>query len=92
MNRTDAIPGDGSDFAPRATLAAREQDKYEELHGALMGMARRSEEASVIQVAEQVGLDVAQPRRDMQSPEIDTHIAASMAGRPSRSAMRSCPA
>ena len=72
------ILGDGSVFAARAALAAREQGKYEEFHWALMGMAGRAEEASVIQMAEQVGLDVAQLRRDMESPEIDAHIAASM--------------
>ena len=71
------ILGDGSVFAARAALAAREQGKYEEFHWALMGMAGRAEEASVIQVAEQVGLDVAQLRRDMASPEVDAHIAAS---------------
>lgn len=76
--RERPIQGDGSVFAAQAALASREQGKYEEFHWALMGMAGRAEEASVIQVAEQVGLDVAQPRRDMQSPEIDAHIAASM--------------
>ena len=72
------ILGDGSVFAARAALASREQGKYEEFHWALMGMAGRAEEASVIQVAEQVGLDIAQLRRDMKAPEIDAHIAASM--------------
>ena len=72
------ILGDGSVFAARAALASREQGKYEEFHWALMGMAGRAEEASVIQVAEQVGLDIAQLRRDMEAPEIDAHIAASM--------------
>ena len=72
------ILGDGSVFAARAALAARNQGKYEEFHWALMGMAGRAEEASVIQVAEQVGLDVAQLRRDMESSDIDAHIAASM--------------
>lgn len=72
------ILGDGSVFAARAALASREQGKYEEFHWALMGMAGRAEEASVIQVAEQVGLDIAQLRRDMEAPEIDEHIAASM--------------
>lgn len=72
------ILGDGSVFAARAALAAREQGKYEEFHWALMGMQGRAEEASVIQVAQEIGLDVAQLRRDMQAPEIDAHIAASM--------------
>ena len=72
------ILGDGSVFAARAALAAREQGKYEEFHWALMGMQGRAEEASVIQVAQEIGLDIAQLRRDMQAPEIDAHIAASM--------------
>ncbi len=72
------ILGEGSVFAARAALAAREQGKYEEFHWALMGMQGRAEEASVIRVAEEVGLDIAQLRRDMQAPEIDDHISASM--------------
>jgi protein-disulfide isomerase len=72
------ILGDGSVFAARAALASREQGKYEEFHWALMGMAGRAEEATVIQLAEQVGLDIAQLRRDMDAPEIDAHIAVSM--------------
>ena len=72
------ILGDGSVFAARAALAAREQGKYEEFHWALMGMQGRAEEASVIQVAQDIGLDIPQLRRDMQAPEIDAHIATSM--------------
>ncbi len=72
------ILGDGSVFAARAALAAREQGKYEEFHWALMGMSGRAEEASVIQVAEQIGLNIQQLRRDMAAPEIDAHIAVSM--------------
>ncbi|WP_299832073.1 DsbA family protein [uncultured Roseobacter sp.] len=72
------ILGEGSVFAARAALAAREQGKYEEFHWALMGMQGRAEEASVIRVAEEVGLDIAQLRRDMQAPEIDAHISTSM--------------
>ena len=72
------ILGDGSVFAARAALASREQGKYEEFHWALMGMAGRAEESTVIRVAEEVGLDVAKLRRDMNAPENDAHIAASM--------------
>lgn len=72
------ILGDGSVFAAQAALAAREQGKYEEFHWALMGMNGRAEEASVIQLAQQIGLDISQLRRDMNSPEIEAHIATSM--------------
>ena len=72
------ILGDGSVFAARAALASREQGKYEEFHWALMGMGGRAEEASVLRVAERIGLDIDQLQRDMQSPGIEAHIAASM--------------
>jgi protein-disulfide isomerase len=72
------ILGDGSIFAARAALASREQGKYEEFHWALMAMQGRAGEASVIRVAEDVGLDIATLRRDMQAPEVDAHIAGSM--------------
>ncbi len=72
------ILGDGSVFAAQAALASREQGKYEEFHWALMGMNGRAEETSVIQLAQQIGLDISQLRRDMNSPEIESHIAKSM--------------
>lgn len=72
------ILGDGSVFAARAALASREQGKYEEFHWALMSMGGRAEEASVLRVAERIGLDIDRLQRDMQSPGIESHIAASM--------------
>ena len=71
------ILGEGSVFAARAALAAREQDKYEEMHWALMEMRGRAEEASVLEAARGVGLDIDQLLVDMQSPEIDDHIRVS---------------
>lgn len=72
------ILGEGSVFAARAALAARKQGKYEVFHEAMMGMNGRAEEASVIRIAGEVGLDVEQLRQDMQAPEVDEHIATSM--------------
>ena len=72
------ILGEGSVFAARAALAAREQGKYEEFHVAMMGMQGRAEEASVLQIARDVGLDIDQLRRDMYAPEVDEHIQTSM--------------
>ncbi len=62
------ILGDGSVFAAKAALAARKQDKYEEFHWAMMGLEGRAEEASVLRVAEEIGLDIAQLRKDMEAP------------------------
>jgi protein-disulfide isomerase len=72
------ILGDGSVFAAKAALASREQGKYEEFHWALMGMQGRAEEASVMRIAKEVGLDVERLRDDMEAPEIQEHIATSM--------------
>ncbi len=72
------ILGEGSVFAARAALASRQQGKYEEFHWAMMEIKGRAEEATVIRVAEQVGLDIEQLRRDMDGPDIAEHIETSM--------------
>ena len=72
------ILGEGSVFAARAALASRNQGKYDEFHWAMMGLNGRAEESTVIRAAEQIGLNIAQLRRDMNAPEIDEHIQTSM--------------
>ncbi|RKF12274.1 DsbA family protein [Roseovarius spongiae] len=72
------ILSEGSVFAAKAALAAREQGKYEEFHWALMGMEERAEEASVMRLAEEIGLDIEQLRTDMDAPEVQEHIDESM--------------
>jgi len=72
------ILGEGSVFAARAALASRNQGKYDEFHWAMMGLNGRAEEATVISAAEEIGLNIAQLRRDMNAPEIDEHIQTSM--------------
>lgn len=72
------ILGDGSVFAAKAALAARNQDKYKEFHWVLMGMEERAQEASVLRIAEEIGLDVDQLRSDMEAPEVQAHIDESM--------------
>lgn len=44
----------------------------------MMANKGRAEEASVMRIAEQVGLDLEQLRADMQAPEVQQHIATSM--------------
>lgn len=72
------ILGEGSVFAARAALASRNQGKYEEFHWAMMELKQRAEEASVLRIAEDIGLDIAQLRRDMDAPEVEEHIQTSM--------------
>lgn len=65
------ILGPESQMAARMALASVQQDKYEELHFALMEVSGNLTEETAFKVAENVGLDVDQLRRDMEAPEID---------------------
>ena len=71
------ILGDGSVFAARAALAAREQGLYDEMHNALMGLQGRADEASVMAAARGVGLDIDQLIADMDSDAVNEHLQAS---------------
>lgn len=73
------ILGEGSVYAARAALAAREQGKYAEFHWALMADRARKDEAGVLRIAEAVGLDVERLREDMEAEAVMSHIAQSMA-------------
>lgn len=68
------ILSEGSIFAAKAALAAREQGKYNDLHWALMGLDEPAGEASVLRVAEEVGLDIAKLRSDMEASDGQDHI------------------
>lgn len=72
------ILGDGSVFAAKAALASRNQGKYEEFHWAMMGMTGRAEEASVLRIAKEIGIDIERLKADMESAEIEEHIQRSM--------------
>lgn len=69
--------GEGSDFAARAALAAREQGKYWQVHAGLMAMKDRAAEPSVTRVVRRLGLDEARLREAMQSDPVEDHIARS---------------
>lgn len=71
--------GEGSDFAARASLASLEQGKYWPFHAGLMALRGKAEEASVLRVAREVGLDEARLKRDMDLPRVTDHIDASFA-------------
>lgn len=71
--------GEGSDFAARAALASLEQGKYWQMHAGLMGLRGKAEEASVLRVARELGLDEARLRRDMGAARVVDHIDSSHA-------------
>ncbi len=72
------ILGEDSVVAARASLAAEMQDGYEAFHFALMEISGRVDDAAIEAAAEAAGLDMDRLRADMEAPEVDAHIAASM--------------
>ena len=68
------ILGPGSVFAAKAALASRSQGKYDEFHLALTKLNGVKDEASVMQVAEQVGLDLDKLKTDMESDGVSEVI------------------
>ncbi len=71
------ILGEESEFAARAALAARNQGKYEEFHNAMMANQGRASQASVLSLADDLGMDIEVLQADMQSAVIDAHFATS---------------
>ncbi|MDJ0947062.1 MAG: DsbA family protein [Kiloniellales bacterium] len=68
------ILGPESVVAARAALAAAEQDRYRDFHLALMTMPGQLDEARVLAVASDLGLDVERLRKDMVSEGVEQQI------------------
>jgi protein-disulfide isomerase len=73
------ILGPDSVVAARMALASVKQDKYEELHFALMSVSGKLTEAAAFKIAEKVGLDMDQLRSDMEDPEIEDMLQRNLA-------------
>ena len=69
------ILGPSSVTAARAALAARKQDKYRDIHLALLSHKGGLNDDAIMQIAKGIGLDVKKLQADMQSPEITAIIA-----------------
>lgn len=69
------ILGPDSVVAAHAALAARKQNKYDQLHEVLMRARGALDEATVLKLAGEAGLDTARLKADMKSPDIDKIIA-----------------
>jgi protein-disulfide isomerase len=71
------ILGPTSVLAARAALAANNQGKHEQLHDALMTEKPNFDEARILKVAGDLGLDLVRFKADMASPEVDAEILGS---------------
>jgi protein-disulfide isomerase len=61
--------GPDSVIAARAALAAQRQGKYQPMHEALMRTRGTFDEATILRIAGDVGLDMKKFKADMDSPE-----------------------
>jgi len=69
------IRGPVSVFAAKAALAAKNQGKYIEFHKALMNTKQQPlTNESILQIAQSVGLDADQLKKDMNNPAVDQQI------------------
>lgn len=71
--------GDASMLAARAALAAQRQGRYAEFHLALMEMRGAPSKSGVERIASNLGLDLAQFRKDMAADAADEAIANNLA-------------
>jgi len=73
------ILGPTSTTAAQWAMAAFKQDKYFEYHSALMEFRGQKEEKSLEKIAKDLGLDVAQMKKDAKSKEVQEMIDADVA-------------
>lgn len=72
------ILGPASVTAARAAMAAHLQGKFAPFHDALLALRGEIDEAAVLQVAAEIGLDAGRLRRDMNGPEVTRRISAAL--------------
>jgi protein-disulfide isomerase len=70
------IFGEHSEFAARAALASKKQNKYWEFHQAMLEHEGQLTSDGVKEIAKAMGLDVAKLEVDMKAPEVLDTIAA----------------
>lgn len=71
------ILSDGSVFASKVALAARNQGLYKAIHDAFMSQSKPIDRNLALQVAQEIGADVDLILRDIEAPEISEHLRSS---------------
>lgn len=70
--------GDDSTEAAKLSLAALKQQKYWQLHSAMMGIKGKANAASTLDAARKLGLDIVKLQADAEAREVQEHIFQSM--------------
>ncbi|MGV1014463.1 MAG: DsbA family protein [Methyloceanibacter sp.] len=69
------IFGGDSDDAAKGALAAKMQGKYFEMHQKLFTESGKADKDKVLRIAEEIGLDVEQLKKDMEGEEVEQALA-----------------
>ncbi|WP_423202694.1 DsbA family protein [Legionella nagasakiensis] len=64
------IFGKSSELASQAALAAAMQDKYQQMHDALLSLDKRLDESVIMDTAKSIGLNINQLKKDMESKKV----------------------
>ena len=70
------IFGKDSEAAARIAIAAKKQGKYWEVHGGLLKLRGKADEAKALEIAQAAGLDMARLKKDMASAETTLEITS----------------
>jgi protein-disulfide isomerase len=73
------ILGEASRIAALAALAARNQDKHEAMHNALMEFSGKLDRDRIIELAGKVGIDTERLQKDMEDPKLKQILDRNMA-------------
>jgi len=68
------ILGPASVYAARVALAANKQGKHKQFHDAVMAKKPNIDEATILKLAEEAGLDIERLKVDMNNSEVDAEI------------------
>jgi protein-disulfide isomerase len=74
----DPILGDQSMFAAKAALAAKSQNKYLDVHKALISAKGKLKNEEVYNICQKLGLDIDQLKKDINSTAISSEILDNM--------------
>jgi protein-disulfide isomerase len=72
------ILGPASVYAARVALAAYKQGKYEQFHDSVVSKNSNFDEATIVKLAGQSGLDLDRVKTDMNSPAVDAELKRSI--------------
>ncbi|MBS0287245.1 MAG: DsbA family protein [Proteobacteria bacterium] len=70
------VLNEGSLFAAKAALAAREQNKYNEFHDKMMTAQEVLTEDKILALAKEIGLDIDKLNKDMASSKVNDELTA----------------